>query len=162
VRDSIGCAAWVGVLAQQRVHAAQPRQKDKAAALQHQRVRDVVDVFRGAGKVHKLGRMRQRRHVLRAPLDEVFDCLDVVVGLGLDGLDLGARFDVELGHQPAQPRLGVARQARQFCQTQHRQVDQPLDFHAQPFAHEGVLGEHLAQLGSLAAVAAIQRRNCGQ
>ena len=148
--------------AQQRVNAAQTALQHEAAALQHQRVRDVVDVLGRAGEVDELRRVGQCRHVLRAAPDEVFHRLDVVVGLGLDRLDLGAVLDVEIGDELAQARLGLARQPWQLGQAEHRQVDEPFDLDPQPLAHERVFGEDFAQLGSLAAVAAVQRRKCGQ
>ena len=85
-----------------------------------------------------------------------------MIGLGLDRLDLGAVLDVEIGDELAQARLGLARQPRQLRQSEHRQVDEPFDLDPQPLAHERVLGEDFAQLGGLAAVAAVQRRQCGQ
>jgi glutathione S-transferase len=148
--------------AQQRVNAAQTALQHEAAALQHQRVRDVVDVLGRAGEVDELRRVGQCRYVLRAAPDEVFHRSDVVVGLGFDRLDLGAVLDVEIGDQLAQARLGLARQPWQLGQAEHRQVDKPLDLNPQPLAHERVFGEDFAQLGSLTAVAAVQRRKCSQ
>ena len=50
----------------------------------------------------------------------------------------------------------------QLGQAEHRQVDEPLDLDPQPLAHEREFGEDFAQLSGLAAVAAVQRRKCGQ
>ena len=46
-------------LAQQRMHAAQTALQHEAAALEHQRVRDVVDVLGRAGEVDELRRVSQ-------------------------------------------------------------------------------------------------------
>jgi len=59
--------------------------------------------------MNELRRVRERRHVLGATLDEVLDRLDVVIGFGFDRLDLGAVLDAEVGDQLAQPSLGIAR-----------------------------------------------------
>ena len=107
-------------------------------------------------------RVDQFRHVLRAAPDEVFDRLHVVIGHGLDRLDLGAVLDAKSVTELAQARLGLARQPWQLGQAEHRQVDEPLDLDPQPLAHERVFGEDFAQLGGLAAVAAVQRRKCSQ
>ena len=150
------------VFAQLRMHASQATLQHEAAAFEHQRVRDVVDVLRRAGEVDELRGMRKRRHILRATPDEVLDSLDVVIGLGLDRLDLGAVVDFEVDDQLPQPCLSLAWQARQLRQAEHRQVDEPLDLDAQPLAHEGKLGKHLPQLGRLSTIAAVERREGGQ
>ena len=102
------------------------------------------------------------RKILRATLDEVLDGLDVVIRLGLDRLDLGAVLDAEVTDQLSQAGFGVARQARQLGQAEHREVEQPLDFNAQALAHEGKFGEHFPELGRLPAIAAVQRRQGGE
>ena len=96
-----------------------------------------------------------------APLDEVFDRLDVVICLRFDGLDFDAVFDAEVGHKLLQSARGTVRQRRKLGQAKRRETDQPRDFDAQPFAHKGKFGKNVAQLGRLPAVAAVQWRNCG-
>ena len=70
-----------------------------AAALEHQRVREVVDVLGRAGEVDELGGARPARHACERSLETVFDRLDVVIGLRFDRLDLDAVLEAEVGHQ---------------------------------------------------------------
>ena len=56
-------------------------------ALQHQRMREVVDVLGGARKVHEFRVRRQLRQRLEFVLDPVFNGLDVVIGRCLNRLD---------------------------------------------------------------------------
>ena len=62
-------------------------QHSRARVGEHHRVREVVDVLRGAREVDQLARAGKLGRC-RDPLpDEVLDRLDVVVGLALDRLD---------------------------------------------------------------------------
>jgi hypothetical protein len=130
VRDSIG--------------TSQPALQHEAPAFEHQRVRNVVDVLGGAGEVHELGSRRQRGVVGGAPLDPVLDRLDVVIGLGLDRLDLGTVGRCEGPNQGAQALDRRRRNGREVRQTGRRERREPLDLDAQALAHEGELGKNFA------------------
>jgi hypothetical protein len=68
----------------------QARQQNLVARVaQHQRIAQVVDVLRRAGEVHELAPRAPCRHRVETRLDEILDCLHVVIGLALDTFDLG-------------------------------------------------------------------------
>ena len=96
-----------------------------------------------------------------APLDEVLDRFDVMIGLCFDRLDLNAVLEAEVGDELAQRGYRTVGQRRKSGQTQRRQSRQPGDLDPQPLAHEGKFRKNVPQLGCLPAVAAVQRRNSG-
>jgi hypothetical protein len=84
VRDSIGRSASstassvqlaFRALAQRRQHYGR-----RACVAQHQGMREVVDVFRGAGKVDEFETLHHFGVAGQLVFQEVFDGLDVVIG----------------------------------------------------------------------------------
>ena len=69
----------------------------------------VVDVFRGAGKVHELSGASQLVVMFDLALDPVFDRLHVVIGGLFNRLDGFAVFEREVVGEAAQERLPVVR-----------------------------------------------------
>ena len=59
-----------------------------AAVFQHQRVGEVVDIFRGAGKVDELQLVSSVLVVCQLLAQPVFNRLHIVIGAALDGFDL--------------------------------------------------------------------------
>ena len=76
-----------GIGGESGLDAAKPVGQLLAAVEQHQRMAGVVDVFRGAGEVDKLGGLAQLRVMGDPLLDPVFNCLDIVVCRPFDFLD---------------------------------------------------------------------------
>ncbi len=125
---------------------------------EHQRMRGVVDVLAGAGKVHELGGRAQLGVGRKARLEPVLDGLDVVVGDALDVLD-GLRVGLaEVGDQPAQQAAGVGRQRLELGQAGVGQRHEPLDLDLHAAVHQPELGQQRPQRSQLGRVAAVQRR----
>jgi hypothetical protein len=85
-----------------------------AGALAHQRVRQVVDVFGGAGEVDEFADLDDLGVAPGVLLDPVFERLDVVVGDGFLGLDLGRLLDAEIGDQRIELGLRSTAKKGQF------------------------------------------------
>lgn len=66
----------------ERIHRRQ--EHVVASRLQHQRVGEVVDVFRRAREMHELSMGGEARNGLELGLDEILDRFDVVIGGRLD------------------------------------------------------------------------------
>src|SRR5690606_21380259 len=70
---------------------------------EHQGVGQVVDILRGAGKVHELGYLLQHRELRLAGgelfLDQVFNGFDVVIGGALDRFDAAGVFFAKAADQ---------------------------------------------------------------
>lgn len=93
-----------------------------------------------------------------APLQQVFDGLDVVVGLGFDRGEFGDVVRAEPGGDRAQGGLLVRGQgAAPGDHLVRGQVDQPLDLDAQSLAVEGGLGEVVDEGSDGAAVTTVER-----
>jgi hypothetical protein len=152
----------VGHLAQLEHDAVQARQHHLVApGAQLQGVAGVVDVFAGAGKVHKFGRFFQFGAGLEFALDPVFHGLHVVVGGFLDVLDgLGIGLG-EVFHQAQQVGACAGRQGLELGKTGVRERDEPghLDLHAA--VHVAVLAHDGAQRGQFGGVTAVERRKGG-
>ena len=132
------------------------------AALEHDRVARVVDVFRGAGKVNEFGGALQFFIVRNLSLDPVFDGLHVVVRRlfnFLDGFAVGER---EIVGETAQESFAVVTQVRELVKAGFREADEPFDFDANAGVHEGAFGENVAKHIGLAGIAAVNRRERGQ
>jgi len=137
----------------------QRRQQHVLARLpEHQRVGEVVDVFRGAGEVHELERGRQLGIVVQALLDVVLHGLHVVVGGALDFLDALGRLDVETVHQGVQPLQGNLLERLELGDAGFGgQRLEPLDFHLHAGADQAEFGEDRPQRIDLLGIAAIER-----
>jgi hypothetical protein len=149
----------VRLIPQLDMYGVQAARQHRTATLEHQCVRDIVDVFRRAREMDEFGGAAQSGTL--APPDEVLDRLDVVIRLRFYGLDFNAVFDTEVSHKLLQSARGSVRQRWKLGQAKRREADEPGDFDAQPFAHERKFGKNVTQLGRLPAVAAVQWRNCG-
>ena len=133
-----------------------------AALDEHQRMARVVDVFRGAGKVHELSGASQLVVMFDLALDPVFDRLHVVIGGLFNRLDGFAVFEREVVGEAAQERLPVVRKVREFRKAGFGKRDQPFDFNANARVHEGIFGEDAAQGVALAGIAAVERGKSGK
>ncbi len=135
----------------------QARQQHLVASLaQHQRITQIVDVLRRAGEVHELAARAPGRHGVEPGLDEVLDCLHIVIGLALDALDLGGLGLGQLGGQRIQHRQRGGRQAAQLDDAGlGGQRLEPQRFDADPLADQPALAEQRPQLGGLVGVAAV-------
>ncbi len=129
-----------------------------ASTRQHQGVRSVVDVFRGAGEVDELSRCGQLGVVGHFFFQPVFHGFHVVVGGALDGLDAGGIVFREVLHQALEHLAGLGGESRQFRQTRVGQADQPghFDLHAMP--HKCGFGQQATQGGGTAAITPVQWR----
>ncbi|CAM2144420.1 Glutathione s-transferase protein [Paraburkholderia tropica] len=140
------------------MHRAQRRQDHVLTrAGEHQAVRRVVDVFRGAGEVDELAGALQFRLTLHRFLEPVLDRLHVVVRHALDVLDARGVVRREVLGELEQELLRRFREARHFRETGLRQRDQPVDFHGHAIAHEGGFREPVAQGFGFRGVAAVER-----
>ena len=63
------------------------QQQRRARALQHERVGEIVDIFRSAGKMHPFQLRRGRAAVLQFAAQPIFHGFDIVIGARLDLLD---------------------------------------------------------------------------
>ena len=152
-------AGHLGDLVDDRSRAGQPDLLDRA--LDHQRVREVVDVLGGAGEVHELAEpavLVGRDDRGETVLEEVLDRFDVVDRLPLDGGELVHLRRPELRHDAAQGRLLVV---GEVPHTRHDlvvgQVDEPLHLDTDPHPVEGGLGEEVDQRRHDRAVPAVER-----
>ena len=121
----------------------------------------VVDVFAGAGKVHKLGRFFQLRTVLELGLDPVLHRLHIVVGglfkfLDGDGIGFAEIFD-----QARQIGACTRRQGLEFGKAGIGQSDEPGNFDLNAAVHIALLAHERAQGIEFAGITAIQRRQGG-
>jgi hypothetical protein len=119
-----------------------------ARRLEHERIGEVVDVFRGTPEVQPLQMRRVRAARLERIAQPVLDRLDVVVGARLDLLDRG-----HVGGCRITPHFGqkLARRRRQagegLCRRPRGERECPGAFDAHPLAHEARLAENLAHCG---------------
>ena len=126
-------------------------------------MRQVVDVFRRAGKVDELADLGYLGVALGVLLDPVFQRLDVVVGHGFLSLHLGRLFGTEVGNQCIQFCHGRRRKSRNFCKMRVGcECLEPLDLNLETGANQAEFGKMLAQGIDLAGIAAIERGKCGQ
>ena len=109
------------------------RQHDIAAGSQHQTMRQVVDVFGGAGEMHKLVHGHQLGVAGEFLFDEVFHRFHVVVGGGFNLFDAQGVCFAEVVDDGIQRGGGGGRKRRYFMDTGVcSQALQPADFHFHP------------------------------
>ena len=125
---------------------------------QHQGVRGVVDVFRGAGKVNELsggGQLGVLGHLFFQPVLHRFH---VVIGGALDRFDTGSVLFREVLHQALEHITGLCGEGGKFRQARIGQADQPghFDLHAMP--HKCGFGQQATQGGGTAAITPVQWR----
>ena len=139
--------------------AIEPRQENlRPRIIEHQRVRGVVDVFRGATEVDELGDAHHLGIVLETFLEPVFDSLDVVVRRRLDLLHLvGIRYG-ETGNHQVEFGDGVAGERRHFGDLgRGGQRLEPFDLDADTVADQAEFGKMGAQRLDLGGIATVER-----
>ena len=124
----------------------------------HQRNSRIVNVLGRKTEMHPLF---HRTHLQRLQflLDIVLHRLYIMVGDALQILDLGRFFRRELLIDVAQGFILIDPQRKEFFRTQGNEI---LHFHQQAIADQRIFREIVIQMMQLAAVAAIQGRDCGQ
>jgi hypothetical protein len=148
-------------------------------ALQHQAVREVVDVLGRARKVEHLGQRRQRGRLARALLQVILHGLDVVVR-GLFNLLHALRvLQGELRDQVVQRSLGLGRELRELLENpvigrsggagrssargaggelgRAAQQLHPLDLNLDALLDQGVFGEVVAERARRLAIPPVHR-----
>ena len=89
-----------------------------AGGFQHQRMRQVVDVFGGAGKVNELGYRVQFRIICNLLFEEILDRLDVMIGGSFDFLDAPRLSGIEVNHERIKYRVGGSGKLRNLLRFQ--------------------------------------------
>ena len=96
-------------------------------------------------------------------LQEVLDCLDVVIGGALDLLDAPCVRLVEFRQNRLEPAIGVLREAGDLADARMpRQALEPAYLHRDSVPDQPELAEDGPELGGLSAVAPVQRRDRGE
>ncbi len=158
----------VGVLLGERAdgvgYLAHQRQDDLiAAAAQHQRVGQVVDVLGGAGKVDELADLLEFVQLFGLLLEQVLNGLDVVIGGALDFLDALCVRQVKVLGQAVEDGVGSVGERCNFTDARVRgQALQPANLYLNAETDQAVFAENRAQSGGFAAIAAINRGYGGQ
>ncbi len=121
----------------------------------------VVDVLRSEAEVDELG-ILLKTEFLEMAFQKVFHGLHVVVGhflyiLYLDGIGLR-----EIPVYATQTTGILHRESRQLGKAYSGQGYEVFHFHQHPVAHYGVFGKEAGQGLALAAIAAVDRRDCGE
>ena len=134
-----------------------------ARRLEHQRVRQIVDVLRRTGEVDELGDAHDLGVVGEFLLDPVFERLHVVVGHRLDFLDLGGLLRTEGRHQLIKRSNRRRRKRRNLGEVRlGGERLEPLDLDQQASPDEAGLRELVTQGIDLGGIAAVQRRQGGK
>jgi hypothetical protein len=129
-----------------------------ACCLQHQGMRQVVDVFRGAGEVNEFAGGHHFGIAGQTFFQPVFDGFDVMVGAGLDCLDFFAMLYGEVGNDIIDFADGRFGERLHFLDARlGGQHFQPFQFNLDTELHQAIFGEQVAQAFNLGGVAAIQR-----
>ena len=139
------------------------QQHGVARRFQHQRVREIVDVFRGAGEMNELGYPHYFVIVRQALLQEILDRFHIVIGDGLDvlhflriGLVEICRQRVEFGERSGRERRYLFNRR---CSSQR--LD-PFDLDFDAMLNQPEFAEQRAQAGNLIAIAAIEWGQSGK
>jgi hypothetical protein len=142
----------------------QCRQQHRVARLlHHQGIGEVVDVLRGAGEMHELDLRGQGGVPRHALLDVVLDRLHVVVGRGLDRLDLLAGGGIEVRCDRVQKGRGVRLQRRNLADPRLGSKSlQPGDLDPDPCLHQTLFAEMRSQGLGVAGVAAVDGADGGE
>jgi len=144
-----------GVLAGERIEARDDaidrrQQHLVPAALQHARVREVVDVLGGGGEVDELGGRAHLGVAREALAQPVFDRLHVVIGGGLDRLDALGVLELERGGGSLELGDGGLRERGEGGEgILARESQQPRDLDGHALAHEREFAEVILQRAGL-------------
>ncbi len=129
---------------------------------QDQRISEVVQILGRAAEMDHLDRQR-RVDIGEAFLDEVFDRLNVVVGLSFERFHAARVGGTEIGVERAQAARHCRVQRRERVDLRIRgEREIPLDFDPHAIADQRGLAEVIAERGRAGAIAAIDRPNRGQ
>ncbi len=133
------------------------------ALAEHQGMGQVVDVFRGAGKVNKFGHGVQFRNAGNFFLDEVLDRFHIVIGGAFDVLDALGVLKAELTDQTVQNFVGFGGKLGYLSYSgMSGQLLQPADLDGYPVPDQAIFTENFTEDADLAAIASIDRGNGGQ
>jgi len=125
------------------------------AVAQHQGEGQIVDILRGAGKVHELAERRERG-TSQTLFDEVLDRLDIVIGDGLDRLDTARIFHREALGQSVEEGAFVSSQGAGLGDAGGvAQRVQPGDLHSDASLDQSVFRKDRAQQFQFRCVAPI-------
>ena len=123
---------------------------------QHQRMRQVVDVFGGTGEVHKFGDSIQLGVIGNLFLEEVLNCLDVMIGCCFDLFDSQGVLFAEVSNNVVEQGVGGGAESGYFSDGWVScQALQPANFYLDPCADQTKFRENRPQCRCLAAVSAI-------
>ena len=153
-----------GKLAQRGDDPVELRQHHPVARFgDHERVGQVVDVLRRAGEVHELDRSLHFAVGGELGLQPVLDRLDVVVGLGLDVLDVLGVALREILDQPAEGRFrGAGKRLQLADRPLGGERLEPGELDPEPVADKRLLAEVPAQGIGGPGVPAVERRQRGE
>ncbi len=147
--------------AQARDQRIEPRQQHLIARFaQHQRIAQIVDVFRCAREVHEFPLAPPRRHGIEPALYEILDRLHVVIRLALDALDFRGVRIRELGGKRIENRERCGGHAAKLGNARLRhERSQPERLDTDALAYQPPLAEEGAKLGGFVGIAPIDRGN---
>ncbi len=133
------------------------------SGMQHQGVREVVDIFRGTGEVDELRDRMQSRYVSHFLFQKVLDRFHVVVSGALNGFNARGVFFTEFRDNLIKVTVCVGSKSRNFLDScMCRQFLQPAYFYLNTKLQQAEFAEDLAQRADFIAVASIDRGNGGQ
>ena len=149
--------------AQGGAQAVQARQQHiVAASLELQGVAGVVDVFTGAGKVHKFAGGLQLGLVGKLAFNPVLHSFYVMVGGFFKLFDGAGICGRKVLYQPQQKSLRLLRQRRKLRHTSAAQGNKPCHFNLHAGAHVAVFAHARAQWLELGGIASVEWRNGGK
>ena len=130
---------------------------------EHQRVRQVVDVFRGTGEVNELRHGMQRRDAFHFLFQEVLNRFHVVVGGAFDGFNARGVLFAKLGNDFIKVIVCLFVKSRNFLDCcLGGQLLQPAYFNLNTELQQTIFAEDPAQRADFIAVASIDRGYGGQ
>jgi hypothetical protein len=133
--------------------------QDRVARIaQHERIGEVVDVFRSAGEVEELAQPAAGIRGRELLLEEVLDGLHVMVGFALYGLDALRLVQRQAGGERLQQGQGLAFDRLQLDDAGLRgQREQPACLHRDAVANQPEFAENGSQPCGPAGIAAVHR-----
>ena len=119
----------------------------------------IVDVFAGAGEMHKFSGGQKLRARVEFGLEPVLHRFDIVVGgfFNLfDGLAVGYR---KVFYQAQQVLACTGTEWFEFLKTRITERNKPGDFHLNAALHIAQFAHQRAQIGQLVGISSVQGRN---
>ncbi|MNZ69914.1 hypothetical protein D3C78_882300 [compost metagenome] len=130
---------------------------------EHQRVREVVDIFGCTCEVDKFRHGMQRRNAFHFLFQEIFNRFHVVVGGAFDRFDTCSIFFIEFCHDVIEVIVCLGSKSRNFLDCCVRgQFLQPAYFNLYTEFQQTIFAENPAQRADFIAVTSINRGNGGQ